>query len=645
MGSDKTHLTNHQGDKECHNVFMTCGNIKKDVRLRDSERAWMHVGQIPVVKWKEKDRQGVLNQRMLHRCLEIICQRAMECSHQAEKMVGPDGLVYKIRLLLAAYIADLPEALDLACRRSGTSPVTTATKADFGNPSPCPLQTAEMTLAAIKEVLEEVGEEDILKYNKAAKKRGLNGVTRPFWRKWFGADPSDFYVPDALHQWFKFFIDHVWKWGLALLGKEEMDKRLSVLQQVVGYRHFGRGVTRFKQHTGREQRDLMRYFVAIIAGHPKVSTRNLIAFRAFIDFVYIAQYKSHSAQTLQYLEDALKRFHAHLPSLSHLRNGKLMKGLFLIPKLELMHNVVRSAKSLGSSDQFNSEQVEKGHIIFAKVPYKSTNKKDYASQMCRYTDRQEKIRLFDEYLEWFHAGVDHEPDEKEFWDDDEADDEADDPTSRWNDGGNLTDEEDDEDEDEGQDEEDNDADDEEDDEEDDSNKVKRKQMEWRTTRLRLKALRILMLKRRKRKVIDAFQLARKAHSIHRDYGLEVNETTAFKLTSRITYKGLAIKEFCRLYKLDNLKLAIVDYYRANPGDLGDISIRRLDAWDHFRIQLHAARDSEALLPLQKVEAVPPNSEQKFGRCNFVLVKNYKGMEFNGVCGTCILSLFTGKRGG
>ena len=219
MGSDKTHLTNHQGDKECHNVFMTCGNIKKDVRLRDSERAWMHVGQIPVVKWKEKDRQGVLNQRMLHRCLEIICQRAMECSHQAEKMVGPDGLVYKIRLLLAAYIADLPEALDLACRRSGTSPVTTATKADFGNPSPCPLQTAEMTLAAIKEVLEEVGEEDILKYNKAAKKRGLNGVTRPFWRKWFGADPSDFYVPDALHQWFKFFIDHVWKWGLALLGK------------------------------------------------------------------------------------------------------------------------------------------------------------------------------------------------------------------------------------------------------------------------------------------------------------------------------------------------------------------------------------------------------------------------------------------
>ena len=34
LGSDKTHLTVYQGDKECHAVYMTCGNIKKALRTK-----------------------------------------------------------------------------------------------------------------------------------------------------------------------------------------------------------------------------------------------------------------------------------------------------------------------------------------------------------------------------------------------------------------------------------------------------------------------------------------------------------------------------------------------------------------------------------------------------------------------------------
>ena len=40
LGSDKVHLTAHTGDKECHAVYMTCGNIKKGVRNKGSARAW-----------------------------------------------------------------------------------------------------------------------------------------------------------------------------------------------------------------------------------------------------------------------------------------------------------------------------------------------------------------------------------------------------------------------------------------------------------------------------------------------------------------------------------------------------------------------------------------------------------------------------
>ncbi len=39
-------------------------------------------------------------------------------------------------------------------------------------------------------------------------------------------------------------------------------------------------------------------------------------------------------------------------------------------------------------------------MTMAKLPYRRTNHKAYTSQMCRFLDRQEKIRLFELFLAW-----------------------------------------------------------------------------------------------------------------------------------------------------------------------------------------------------------------------------------------------------
>ncbi len=119
---------------------------------------------------------------------------------------------------------------------------------------------------------------------------------------------------------------------------------------------------------------------------------------------------------------------------------------------------------------------------------------------------------------------------------------------------------------------------------------------------------------------------------------KLTTTTAFKLTSRISHKGMGISAVTELYRLGTLRQAIVDYYSNNPDELGTLSFSTLDVWHHVQVQLRAARDSEALLPLQRVEAIPPNDEMKYGRCNFVLISNYADMEYNGVCGTFTLPL-------
>ncbi len=187
-----------------------------------------------------------------------------------------------------------------------------------------------------------------------------------------------------------------------LLGDKEVDKCFSSLQRRVGFRHFKEGFTRFRQHTGREIRDIARSLVVTCYGHPWFTPPITRAFRGLIDFIYYAQYESQSDKTLEYLTSALQQFHANKEALSRagVRNGKQMKGLFNIPKLELMQNAVRMVRSLGSLPQFSSDQTERLHILNAKLPYRHTNRKDYGPQMCRFLDRNEKVQLFTIYLQW-----------------------------------------------------------------------------------------------------------------------------------------------------------------------------------------------------------------------------------------------------
>ncbi len=94
----------------------------------------------------------------------------------------------------------------------------------------------------------------------------MNIVTHPFWEDWNLADPANFIMPDALHQWHLFFGDHILGWGRIILGDREINRRYTTLQKRVGYRHFNVGFTCFSQHTGHKYRDIQRSFIAVIAG-------------------------------------------------------------------------------------------------------------------------------------------------------------------------------------------------------------------------------------------------------------------------------------------------------------------------------------------------------------------------------------------
>lgn len=404
LNSDKVLLTAHTGDKACYGVYISSGNISKEIRSKGSANCWMMVAQIPIILFADKKNQGILAARLYHLCMDIVFKTAKAASHKPVLMVDAWGLIRLVRLILFAFLADFPEQLLISAIAANSSPSSLATLKQLGDSFAHPLRHGASTLRRIERLNNKVSPKQISKYKSAAKKLGLNGVHQPFWRDWKFADPCEFFVPDALHQWHKFFWDHPMRWARALLSDGEIDSRYQSLQKYVGERHFSRGFTRIKQSTGREQRDLSSHFVAVVAGHKSITPHILKAFRGLIDFIYIAQYESHDEETLGYLDDALEAFHENKIGLSKsgVRKGKVKNDEFHIRKIELMWHVRRMIRLTGCAPQYSTDQTEWLNKTRARWSYLRTNKKNHPPQMCRVLDRQDRVSLFGVYLHWIY---------------------------------------------------------------------------------------------------------------------------------------------------------------------------------------------------------------------------------------------------
>jgi len=100
---------------------------------------------------------------------------------------------------LASWIADTPEESLLAATSPKTSPVTTATSKEFGDPFRHPARTSAITLAAIEIACAECSPSDYKDLLKIIKRLCLNGVIEPFWKMYLLSDPSQFITPEVLH--------------------------------------------------------------------------------------------------------------------------------------------------------------------------------------------------------------------------------------------------------------------------------------------------------------------------------------------------------------------------------------------------------------------------------------------------------------
>ncbi|KAF8126369.1 hypothetical protein EV363DRAFT_1453089 [Boletus edulis] len=398
LASDKTPVTRHTGSLEMHPLFLTIGNIRSDLRMKATAHAWSCVAYMPMVRFvTHSDYSGVLQARLWHRCMDIVCNSLKSVAARGAYMADPGGFQCYCFTPLAGYIADLPEQLMVACVAQNASPVTLATKTDFSSATPCPPRSGLHTLQLIHRLASHINPWKVREFLAAAKELFLSGVHLPFWRDWRFADPAKFLTPEILHTLHKFFFDHILKWCKEGLGADELDARYKSQHKRVGTRHFSHGVSHVKQMTGREHRDMQRTIVATIAG--PVPSDFVCAVRAAVDFIYKAQAPSFTDSSIASMVESLAEFHSFKQSVidAELRRGQSGPiDHFEIPKLELFHSFAPAIHNAGAPIQFTADVSERLLITHCKNPFERTSHQchTFSQQIIRLLDREERMRQF-----------------------------------------------------------------------------------------------------------------------------------------------------------------------------------------------------------------------------------------------------------
>ncbi|EGO26572.1 hypothetical protein SERLADRAFT_368127 [Serpula lacrymans var. lacrymans S7.9] len=175
------------------------------------------------------------------------------------------------------------------------------------------------------------------------------------------------------------------------MGTEELDARICTLPPAYGLKHFKNGLSPLSQISGGERKDMAKILLGCLVG--KLPKQAIIAIRSLLDFIYIAQYPTHSDTTLGYLSDALKTFHQNKAIFVTLG----VRENFNIPKFHSLLHYVDFIRWFGATNNYNTEMFEHFHIDMAKDAWRASNHRNECPQMTTWLTRQEKTVWFECY--------------------------------------------------------------------------------------------------------------------------------------------------------------------------------------------------------------------------------------------------------
>ncbi|TBU41221.1 hypothetical protein BD309DRAFT_868732, partial [Dichomitus squalens] len=399
ISSDKTQLT-LIGNKSAYPVYMTLGNLPKDIRCKPSRRGQILLAYLPTsrlqhIKNKAARRRTLAN--LFHACMTRVLAPLASAGVTGMRVASGDGVVRRGHPILATYIGDYPEQLLVTGCKTGECPKCPINRNDVGESTDTsrPLQDLERILRAVSAI-----DEGPRAFTRACAEAGIKPICRPFWADLPYTDIYLSITPDVLHQLYQGVLKHLVSWLYAAFGTEEIDARCRRMPLNHNLQHFGKGISTMSRITGREHQDIGRILLGLVVSlelpNGQSATRLVRATWAVLNFLYYAQYGTHTTETLRLLDETLVVFHDNKGIFVELG----IRTHFHLPKLHSLDHYCRSIELFGTTDNYNTQYSERLHIDFTKDAYRATNHKDEFAQMTIWLEHKEKMQRHERYVQW-----------------------------------------------------------------------------------------------------------------------------------------------------------------------------------------------------------------------------------------------------
>ncbi|KAJ7862972.1 hypothetical protein B0H13DRAFT_1899820 [Mycena leptocephala] len=388
ISSDKTQFTVF-GNKTAYPVYMTIGNIPKEIRRKPSRRGYVLLGYLPTSRMKNvknKSARRRILANVFHACMAHILAPLKEAGATGIPMTSGDGVTRRGHPIYATFVGDYPEQVLVTGVKTGECPTCEVPREELGELTDYPLRDLDAILTALESL-----DEGPTIYARTCADAGIKPIYHPFWE---GHQPR--YPPPALSGCRQ--TSHRLVNDLLRRGRNRCP--LPTPPPNHNIRLFMNGISNLSRVTGKEHNQISRFLLGLVIdvqlpdGHS--SSQLVGAVRSLLDFVYLAQYPMHTSETLAHLENALQRFHNHKSIFVDLG----IRDDFNLPKLHFCGHYINYIKFFGTTDNYNTEYTERLHIDLAKEAYRSTNFKDEFPQMTLWLERKEKMYRHEKYIQW-----------------------------------------------------------------------------------------------------------------------------------------------------------------------------------------------------------------------------------------------------
>ncbi|KAF8911804.1 hypothetical protein CPB85DRAFT_1375874 [Mucidula mucida] len=388
LSSDKTQVTLFR-NKTAYPVYLTIGNLPKDIRRKPSRNGQVLLAYLPTSKLAHIENKAARRRtlaNLFHACLKRILSGLKEAGMAGLIMHSGDGVARHCHPIFASYVGDYPEQVLVTCTYNGDSPVCECPHDELGN-FPC-----EYHYRVFDDALRAVN-------TSRCGAENIKPVQHPFWEDLPYVDAFRSITPDILHQLLQGVVKHLIQWITDIIGEAELDARVRRLPPNHAMRAFHKGISCLSRVSGTEHKQICAFLLGLVidSSLPSASSAALVcATRGLLDFVYLSRYPIHSDKTLEELDLALSMFHDN--KWVFVTHG--IREHFDIPKLHFLNHYTRAIRLFGTADNYNTEATERLHIDFAKDAYRSTNCKDEYKQMTKWLERPEKIMFHANYISW-----------------------------------------------------------------------------------------------------------------------------------------------------------------------------------------------------------------------------------------------------